>query len=219
MELMLKGGYVYENGHFVKKDITVSFDVPVFLSPSMSDGVVDISDKYIFPGFADVHVHLREPGFYYKETVKSGSQAGAAGGYTALCSMPNLKPAPDSIENLEKQLEIIRRDASVAVLPYGTITVGQLGQELSEMEGMAESVCGFSDDGKGVQNPEMMKKAMLKAKSLNKMIVAHCEDESLLNGGYIHDGEYAKAHGHRGICSESEWKPIERDLELVKETG
>ena len=219
MELTLKGANVYVDGHFELMDLTVNIDVPFSYSSFFTDGFVDFSGKYIFPGFADVHVHLREPGFSYKETVKSGTQAGAAGGYTALCSMPNLKPPPDGVENLEKQLEIIRRDAEVAVLPYGTITVGQLGQELSEMEAMSDSVCGFSDDGKGVQNRETMKAAMLKAKSLGKMIVAHCEDESLLHGGYIHDGEYAKAHGHRGICSESEWGPIERDIELVKETG
>jgi dihydroorotase len=219
MELTLKGANVYVDGHFEVMDLTVNIDVPFSYSSFVSDGSVDFSGKYIFPGFADVHVHLREPGFSYKETVKSGSMAGAAGGYTALMSMPNLRPAPDSVENLNKQLEIIESDAAVAVKPYGTITVGQAGNELSDMEGMAKDVCGFSDDGKGVQNTKMMKKAMLKAKSLGKMIVAHCEDEALLHGGYIHDGEYAKAHGHKGICSESEWGPIARDIELVKETG
>lgn len=219
MELTLKGANVYVNGHFETKDLTVDIDVPFSCSSLFTDGVIDISGKYIFPGFADVHVHLREPGFSYKETIKSGSSAGAAGGYTALCSMPNLKPTPDSVENLQKQLDIIETDSVVAVIPYGTITVSQAGNELSDMEGMADKICGFSDDGKGVQNSEMMKAAMLKAKSLGKMIVAHCEDESLLHGGYIHDGEYAKAHGHRGICSESEWGPIARDIELVKETG
>ena len=219
MELTLKGANVYVDGHFETMDLTVNIDVPFSYSSFISDGVVDFSGKYIFPGFADVHVHLREPGFSYKETVKSGSMAGAAGGYTALCSMPNLKPPPDSVESLGLQLEIINKDAAVAVIPYGTITVGQAGNELSDMEGMVNDVCGFSDDGKGVQNADTMRAAMLKAKSLGKMIVAHCEDESLLHGGYIHDGEYAKAHGHRGICSESEWAPIARDIELVKETG
>ena len=219
MELTLKGANVYVDGHFETMDLTVNIDVPFSYSSFISDGVVDFSGKYIFPGFADVHVHLREPGFSYKETVKSGSMAGAAGGYTALCSMPNLKPPPDSVESLGLQLEIINKDAAVAVIPYGTITVGQAGNELSDMEGMVNDVCGFSDDGKGVQNADTMRAAMLKAKRLGKMIVAHCEDESLLHGGYIHDGEYASAHGHRGICSESEWAPIARDIELVKETG
>ncbi len=214
MELTLKGGYVYANGHFEKKDVTVSFfDFP------FSDSVVDISGKYIFPGFADVHVHLREPGFSYKETVKSGTASGAAGGYTALCTMPNLNPAPDSVENLKAQLDIIERDASIAVIPFGTITVGEKGEMLSDMDGMAPDVVGFSDDGRGVQDPEMMILAMEKAAALNKIISAHCEDNSLLRGGYIHDGDYAKAHGHRGICSESEWGPIARDIELIKKTG
>ena len=196
------------------KDVTVSFSDSPF-----SDSVIDISGKYIFPGFADVHVHLREPGFSYKETVASGTLAGAAGGYTALCTMPNLNPAPDSIENLKLQLDIIERDASIAVIPFGTITVGEKGETLSDMDGMSPDVCGFSDDGRGVQDPEMMIAAMEKAAALGKIISAHCEDNSLLRGGYIHDGDYAKAHGHRGICSESEWGPIARDIELVKKTG
>ena len=219
MELTLKGANVYVDGHFEIKDLTVNIDVPFSYSHFISDNSVDLTGKYIFPGFADVHVHLREPGFSYKETVKSGTEAGAAGGYTALCSMPNLKPPPDSAENLSIQKDIIAQDAEIAVLPYGTITVGQAGKELSDMTGMADAVCGFSDDGKGVQNEEMMMAAMLKAKALGKIISAHCEDEALLNGGYIHDGEYAKAYGHRGICSESEWGPIARDIELVKKTG
>ena len=214
MELMLKGGNVYENGHFTVRDLVISLPDGSFPST-----VIDISNKYVFPGFADVHVHLREPGFSYKETIETGTLSGAAGGYTALCSMPNLKPAPDCVEGLKEQLDIIGRDARIAVLPYGTITVGQRGEALSDMEGMADKVCGFSDDGKGVQNTDKMKEAMKKAKILGKVIAAHCEDESLLHGGYIHDGEYAKAHGHRGICSESEWGPIKRDIELVKETG
>ena len=177
-------------------------------------------EKYvIFPGFVDVHVHLREPGFSYKETIKSGTEAAARGGYTDVCSMPNLRPVPDSVENLREQTDIIRRDAVIGVHPYGAITVGQMGEELSDMEGMTENIIAFSDDGRGVQSDELMEKAMLRAKSLGKMIVAHCEVNDLLKGGYIHDGEYAKAHGHRGICSESEWKQIARDLELVEKTG
>ena len=177
-------------------------------------------DKYsLFPGFCDVHVHFREPGFSYKETMASGSAAAAAGGYTHVCTMPNLNPVPDSVENLGKQLELIRNNACIHVYPYGAITVGEQGEVLSDLESMAPDVIAFSDDGKGVQSDDMMRAAMLRAKALGKMIVAHCEVNDLLRGGYIHDGEYAAAHGHKGICSESEWAQIERDLKLVKETG
>ena len=178
------------------------------------------SDKYVLlPGFCDVHVHFREPGFCYKETMKSGSRASAAGGYTAVCTMPNLDPVPDSVENLCVQLRAIENDACIHVYPYGAITVGEKGECLADLEGMAGKVAGFSDDGKGVQSDDVMRAAMLKAKQLGKPIVAHCEVNDLLRGGYIHDGEYAKTHGHRGICSESEWAQIARDLELVKEIG
>ncbi|MBQ1944078.1 MAG: amidohydrolase family protein, partial [Ruminococcus sp.] len=178
------------------------------------------SQKYcVFPGFCDVHVHFREPGFSYKETVKSGSLAAARGGYTAVCTMPNLNPVPDSVEHLEKQLAIIEQDACIHVYPYGAITVGQMGKQLSDMEGLSRDAVAFSDDGRGVQSEDMMREAMQRAKALGKVIVAHCEDNSLLRGGYIHDGEYARAHGHRGICSESEWGPIARDLKLAKEIG
>ena len=178
-----------------------------------------VPDVNIFPGFLDVHVHLREPGFSYKETILTGTRAAARGGYTAVCSMPNLNPVPDSVENLKEQLDIIEKDACISVYPYGAITVGEKGETLSDLEGMAEKVVGFSDDGRGVQSEDMMREAMVRAKALGKIIVAHCEDNSLLRGGYIHDGEYARAHGHRGICSESEWGQIARDLKLVKETG
>ena len=180
---------------------------------------VSDSEYVVFPGFCDVHVHFREPGFSYKETIASGSRCAARGGYTAVCTMPNLKPAPDTLEHLQQQLAIIEKDACIHVYPYGTITMGQQGLELAHLENMAPYVCGYSDDGRGVQSDEMMLLAMKKAKELGKLIVAHCEDNSLLRGGYIHDGNYAKAHGHRGICSESEWGQIKRDLELVKQTG
>ena len=173
----------------------------------------------VFPGFCDVHVHFREPGFSYKETVASGCAAAAAGGYTAVCAMPNLNPVPDSREHLNAELAVIGRDASINVLPYAAITVGQRGEQLAALEEMAADVAGFSDDGRGVQSDEMMRQAMLRAKKLGKMIVAHCEVNELLRGGYIHDGDYAHAHGHRGICSESEYRQIERDLKLVEETG
>ena len=178
------------------------------------------SDRYVvFPGFCDVHVHLREPGFSYKETIATGSLASARGGYTAVCTMPNLNPVPDSVEHLAIQKKMIGESACIHVYPYGAITVGEKGEQLADLEGMAPDVIGFSDDGRGVQSEEMMRCAMLRAKALNKMIVAHCEVNELLRGGYIHEGEYAAAHGHRGICSESEWGQIARDLELVKEIG
>ena len=173
----------------------------------------------VFPGFCDVHVHFREPGFSYKETIATGSLAAAAGGYSDVCTMPNLNPVPDSIENLKEQLDIIERDAVIGVHPYGAITVGQKGERIADLEGLADKVIAFSDDGRGVQDGEMMREAMQRAKALGKMIVAHCEVNDLLFGGYIHDGEYAKAHGHRGICSESEWRQIERDLKLCDEVG
>ena len=173
----------------------------------------------VFPGFADVHVHLREPGFVYKETVESGTKASARGGYTAVCSMPNLNPVPDSLENLSIQLDAIKKDACISVYPYGAITVGENGEKIADLEKMAPYVKGFSDDGRGVQSEEMMEEVMIRAKKLGKIVVAHCEDNSLLCGGYIHDGEYARKNGHKGICSESEWGPIKRDIELVRKTG
>ncbi len=172
------------------------------------------------PGFIDVHVHLREPGFSYKETVASGTAAAAAGGYTAVCCMPNLSPATDSVQNLKNLNNIIRRTANVRVYPYATITVGEKGERLTDFAALkAEGAIAFSDDGKGVQSEDMMLEAMRLAKQNGVMIVAHCEDNSLLHGGYIHDGEYARAHGHVGISSESEWRQIERDLKLAERTG
>ena len=173
----------------------------------------------LFPGFCDVHVHFREPGFSYKETILSGTKAAARGGYTAVCTMPNLNPVPDNAETLKAQQDIIDKDAVINVYPYGAITKGERGKELADLEGMAPGVVAFSDDGHGVQADGMMESAMKAAKGLGKLIVAHCEDNSLLKGGYIHDGEYAKEHGHKGICSESEWGQIARDLELAEKTG
>ena len=177
------------------------------------------SNCLILPGFCDVHVHLREPGFCYKETIASGTASAARGGYTAVCSMPNLNPVPDSKEHLRVQLDAIEKDAKIAVYPYGSLTVGQMGAVMADLDGMAQDAIAFSDDGKGVQDENMMRDLMLRAKRLGKMVVAHCEDNSLLRGGYIHDGVYAAEHNHRGICSESEWGPIARDLKLAKETG
>ncbi len=196
--------------------------IRAFAEKFLADGGLSpiISKKYIIvPGLCDVHVHFREPGFSYKETIASGSAAAAHGGYTAVCTMPNLDPVPDSAEHLQVQLDAIKRSAAIKVLPYGAITVGEKGEKLADMEAMSDKVCAFSDDGKGVQNDEMMREAMTAAKRLGKIIAAHCEDNSLLFGGYIHDGEYARMHGHRGISSASEYKQIERDLRLAEETG
>ena len=221
MTAIFRDALVYTDGGM--KKLNVRFDGT---SLSAFDGDVSAFDSSvvfdnvaILPGLCDVHVHLREPGFSYKETIASGTRAAARGGYTAVCSMPNLDPTPDSRENLNIQLEIIRRDAVIPVFPYGSITRGERGESLSDMEAMAADVCGFSDDGRGVQDADMMLRAMRLADGLEKIIVAHCEDNSLLRGGYIHDGEYAQTHGHAGICSESEWGPIQRDMELVRESG
>lgn len=195
--------------------------IRAFAEKFLADGgLLSAVENYIIvPGLCDVHVHFREPGFSYKETIASGSAAAAHGGYTAVCTMPNLDPVPDSAEHLQVQLDAIERGAAIKVLPYGAITVGEKGEKLADMEAMSDKVCAFSDDGKGVQNDEMMREAMTAAKRLGKIIAAHCEDNSLLFGGYIHDGEYARMHGHRGISSESEYKQIERDLRLAEETG
>lgn len=196
-------------------------EIKAFAEKFLADGglLSAIKNYIIVPGLCDVHVHFREPGFSYKENIASGSAAAAHGGYTAVCTMPNLSPVPDCAEHLKAQLDAIDKSAVIEVIPYGAITVGEKGEELSDMESMADNVCAFSDDGRGVQNDSMMREAMAKAKRLGKIIAAHCEDNSLLFGGYIHDGEYAKAHGHRGISSESEYRQIERDLRLAEETG
>jgi len=222
MTTLFQHASVYTDGTIIPADVLVVDGVITAIGQQLAaEGavVIDCSGKYLFPGFVDVHVHLREPGFSYKETIATGTLAAAHGGYTTVFSMPNLNPAPDSAGHLEQQLSLIRQNARVRVLPYGTITIGEKGETLADMAAMAENVPGFSDDGRGVQSEEMMLAAMEEAKRLGKPIVAHCEDNSLLRGGYIHDGEYAAAHGHPGICSESEWGPIKRDLELVRKTG
>ena len=220
MKALFKNANVYADGEFKKQNMLLDgASLSVFVGDVSSVDCPVYDNIAIFPGFCDVHVHFREPGFSYKETIATGSHAAAHGGYTAVCTMPNLNPPPDNPESLRIQTDIIERDAKIAVFPYGTITTGQLGEELSDMDGMKDSAIAFSDDGKGVQTDGLMLKAMQKAHSLGKMIVAHCEDNSLLRGGYIHDGEYARLHGHRGICSESEFGQIARDLELVKTVG
>ena len=220
MKALFKNAFYYTDGKMTRADLLLSDNTLSVFSGDVSTLDCPVFNNIaVFPGFFDVHVHLREPGFSYKETMESATKAAAAGGYTAVCAMPNLKPTPDSAENLLRELEIIERDAVISVFPYGTITKGELGLELSDMEDIADRVIAFSDDGRGVQADELMSSAMTKARELGKMIVAHCEDNTLLRGGYIHDGEYARAHGHRGICSESEYGQIARDIELVKKTG
>ena len=220
MKALFRNANVYSNGEFKKQNMLLDgASLSVFTGDVSRIDAPVFDNTAIFPGFCDVHVHFREPGFSYKETIATGSLASAHGGYTAVCTMPNLTPPPDCPENLKIQTDIIKRDAKIAVFPYGTITKGQAGLELSDMDAMKKSVIGYSDDGKGIQTEEVMLAAMKKAHELGKMIVAHCEDNSLLRGGYIHDGEYAAANGHRGICSESEFGQIARDLELVKKTG
>lgn len=220
---VIRGCEIYLGGAFVPAELEVRGGVVTALGggivPGEGASVYNFKNCIVVPGLADVHVHLREPGFSYKETVASGTRAAARSGYSALCAMPNLSPVPEDAATLAQELDIIRRDAVIDVLPYGAITRGQRGEQLADMSAMSPYVCGFSDDGRGVQSRELMRAAMLEAKRLGKPIAAHCEDNSLLRGGYIHAGEYAKAHGHRGICSESEWGPIARDIELLRETG
>ena len=220
MKTLLKNGHIFTNHGFEKRDIFVIDDRLSLSHSNTYDERIDCDSFYIIPGFVDVHVHLREPGFFYKESIRTGTMAAARGGYTAVCPMPNLNPVPADLQSLQEQLSIIEKDAVVKVYPYGTITKNQNGRgELSQMEEMKDRVIAFSDDGRGVQTGPLMEKAMEKAKALDKMIVAHCEDESLLTGGYIHEGVYAKEHGHKGICSESEWGQVKRDIELCKKTG
>lgn len=223
MEYLLKNARVFMDGALHLADVFIRDGRIISISQGLeapaSAVSIDLHNAAVFPGFVDVHVHLREPGFSYKETIRTGTLAAARGGFAHVCPMPNLNPVPDSREHLEEQLEIIRRDAVVHVHPYGAITRGEKGETLADLEAMAPDTAGFSDDGRGVQSPELMRSAMAEAKRLDKIIAAHCEDNSLLRGGYIHDGAYAREHGHRGICSESEWGQIARDLELAAETG
>ena len=221
MRLLLTGGTVFLNGGFQNMDLAIDQGRIVSSSlPTEGFSVIELHNHLILPGFVDVHVHLREPGFSYKETIFSATSAAAAGGYTAVCSMPNLKPVPDGGANLQVQLDLIRKNARVHVYPYGAITRGEKGEELADLAAMASEVAGFSDDGRGVQSREMMRQAMLLAKSLDKPIVAHSEDESLLTKGWaIHDGDFARRNGFPGNDPASEWKQVERDIQLVRETG
>lgn len=217
----LVGGNVYKDGKFIKENVFISENCVEIKrdAPPVGSIIYNCNNFYIFPGFIDVHVHLREPGFFYKETIRTGTMSAAKGGFTSVCSMPNLNPVPDCLKNLKLQTDIIKKDAVIKVFPYASITKGEQGEELSDMKELSDKAVAFSDDGRGVQDENMMRLAMETAKKYGKIIAAHCEDNSLLCGGYIHKGEYARLHGHKGISSESEYKQIERDLRLAKETG
>ena len=222
MDVVLKGALLYTKQTLCKGDWMIRqgklFPLLFPKEPGLAP-VLSLSGKVIIPGFADVHVHLREPGFSYKETIATGTAAAARGGYTDLCAMPNVSPAPDTLEHLREQTAIIHRDACVRVKPYACITLGQQGRELADAQALAPHVAGFSDDGRGVQSESMMRNAMLRVKAAQGIIAAHCEQDDLLNGGCIHDGAYARKNGYKGISSQSEWRQLERDLRLAKETG
>ncbi|MCI9510918.1 MAG: dihydroorotase [Oscillibacter sp.] len=223
MDLLLTGGAVFLDGRFQNLDVAISDGRIVSVSPALPRegfSVIELHNRCLVPGFVDVHVHLREPGFSYKETVFSGTAAAAAGGYTAVCAMPNLNPVPDSPEHLRAQLDIIEKNAKIRVYPYGAVTRGERGEELADLAALAPHVPGFSDDGRGVQSEEMMRRAMALAKKLNRPIAAHCEDESLLQKDWaVHDGDFARRNGLPGNDPASEWRQVERDLGLVRETG
>ena len=223
VSVLVRGAKVWIEGAFLKRDVLVEdgrlVEISDHIDPREGVKVIAGEGKHLLPGLVDLHVHFREPGFSYKETIASGSRAAARGGFTTVCTMPNLNPAPDSPENLQQQLDIIERDSCIEVLPFATITRGRSGSECVDFEALAPRVAGFSDDGTGVQFGEVMEEAMKRVAPTGKMIAAHCEVESLLNGGYIHDGVWCREHGHRGICSESEWAEVKRDIELSERTG
>ena len=221
-DMLIKGCNVFIDGRFVPSDVEVQGGIVSRVEPAVvpNSGVPVFNySGIVVPGLVDVHVHLREPGFSFKETMETGTAAAARGGYTAVCAMPNLNPVPDSAEHLAVELEAIRRGAKVRVYPYGSLTVGERGLEMADMSAMADAAVAYSDDGRGVQDEDMMRECMRAVAATGKLLAAHCEVDSLLKGGYIHDGAYARAHGHRGICSESEWREVERDIRLAEETG
>lgn len=221
-DMLIKGCNVFIDGRFVTSDVEVQGGIVSRVEPAVvpNSGVPVFNySGIVVPGLVDVHVHLREPGFSFKETMETGTAAAARGGYTAVCAMPNLNPVPDSAEHLAVELEAIRRGAKVRVYPYGSLTVGERGLDMADISAMADAAVAYSDDGRGVQDEDMMRECMRAVAATGKLLAAHCEVDELLRGGYIHDGAYARAHGHRGICSESEWREVERDIRLAEETG
>lgn len=222
-EVLIQGAAVWSQGGFSRQDVLISDGVVTRMAPSIpvEEGmaVVEGNGRHLLPGLVDLHVHLREPGYGYKETIEAGTMAAAKGGFTTVCTMPNVNPVPDSDETLAAQEEIIRRDATIEVLPYASITLRRLGDLLTDHMLLSGRVAGFSDDGTGVQSEDVMRRAMESVAKTGKILAAHCEVEALLNKGYIHDGHYAAAHCHRGICSRSEWEEVERDIRLAEETG
>ena len=221
-DMLIKGCNVFIDGRFVPSDVEVQGGIVSRVEPAVvpNSGVPVFNySGIVVPGLVDVHVHLREPGFSFKETMETGTAAATRGGYTAVCAMPNLNPVPDSAEHLAVELEAIRRGAKVRVYPYGSLTVGERGLEMADISAMADAAVAYSDDGRGVQDEDMMRECMRAVAATGKLLAAHCEVDELLRGGYIHDGAYARAHGHRGICSESEWREVERDIRLAEETG
>ena len=223
MDKLLKGGILIDGRGRRQGDVLLRGGriaaIGELLGCEAGTEILDCRGKFISAGFTDLHVHFREPGQSYKETIRTGSRAAARGGYTTVCAMPNLDPVPDSPETLAEEQALIDRDACIRVLPYAAITRGRRGLELTDFAALKARCAAFSDDGSGVQSGEMMRRAMQVAAREDVIIAAHCEDDGLLRGGYIHDGRYCAAHGHKGICSESEWGQVRRDLALAEETG
>ena len=219
--ITIKNGKVFTGGDLIDSDIYIENDKIVKIGKGLPENgqVIDASGKIVSHGFIDLHVHLREPGFSHKETVKTGTLAAAKGGYTTICSMPNLNPVPDSVENIKEQLDIIAKDGVIKVLPYASISIGERGRELVDIESLKPYAVAFSDDGKGIQEEEKMAEFMENAAKQGVLVAAHCEDESLLEGGYIHKGKYSEENGHKGISSECEYAQVKRDIELSEKYG